>query len=203
MKSLFLYISLLALAIAAMLPNDAIASDVLNEVNDELVVTESMEGALKINWEKPRSFSDVRRSNGNPNSKKYRHSVFKRIHGTFEDLVSTLPEGYSMRLNVTDLDLAGDTRTAGFALGLHRIGNSSSLHDVRVLRQIDVPRINFSYEIEDESGEVVLAESVNLKDLNYLQGASRINSSKPLFYEKRMLTRWFKREFKEVTQAPS
>ena len=37
-------------------------SDVLTVVNDDLVVTESLEGALTINWEKPRSYTDVRRS---------------------------------------------------------------------------------------------------------------------------------------------
>lgn len=169
-------------------------SDVLTVVNDDLVVTESMEGALTINWEKPRSYTDVRRSNGNPNSKKYRHRVFKNIHGTFEELVGKLPDGFSMNVVVDNLDLAGDTRTAGVKFG-------SGLSDVRIMRQIDIPRMSFSYEVKDDSGEVVSSQSLNLKDMNYLQGASRMRSSEPLFYETRMLTKWFKKEFKNVLQA--
>lgn len=196
MKSLLLSIGVSISSFALFLPSTGLASDILTEVNDELVVTESKQGALTINWEKPRDYTDVRRSNGNANSKKYRHSVFKRIHSTFEDLIETLPQNYTMQLVVTNLDLAGDTRANGMMIG-------SGLEDVRVMRQIDIPRISFSYEIKDASGELVSGESVDLKDMNYLQGASRINSSKPLFYEQRMLSKWFKREFKDVTLADS
>ena len=99
-----------------------------------------------------------------------------------------------MTIVVDNLDLAGDTRTAGVKFG-------SGLSDVRIMRQIDIPRMSFSYEVKDVSGKVVSSQSLKLKDMNYLQGASRLRSSEPLFYETRMLTKWFKKEFKNVLQA--
>ena len=92
-------------------------------------------------------------------------------------------------MKVSDLDLAGQVWPASY-LGL---GHSTS--DVRIIKNIDIPRINFSYQLLDESGEVVQKADVKLKDMSFLDRSNHFFKSESLRYEKNMLQRWFKQEF--------
>ena len=67
----------------------------------------------------------------------------------------------------------------------------------RVIKDIDIPRINFSYQLVDNSGDVLQEAEVKLKDMSFLSGSSNFYKSDRLRYEKAMLQRWFKKEFQE------
>lgn len=155
---------------------------------------------VEIEWEKPEKYRDVRPSN--ESRKRFRESTFKRINEYMNKLALALPEHNKLLMKVTDLDLAGQIWPAS------HIGFGNSMSDVRVIKNIDIPRMNFSYQLLDESGEVLQQAEVKLKDMSFLDRSNRFFKSESLRYEKNMLQRWFKKEFsafiaKQVTNKAS
>jgi hypothetical protein len=151
------------------------------------------EEKVEIEWDKPEKYRDVRPSN--ESRKRFRESTFKRINEYMNKLALELPADKRLLMKVSDLDLAGQVWPASF-VGL---GHSSS--DVRVIKNIDIPRINFSYQLLDESGQVVQEADVKLKDMSFLDRSNHFFKSESLRYEKNMLKRWFNEEFSsQMTQ---
>ena len=142
---------------------------------------------VEIEWDKPEKYRDVRPSN--ESRKRFREATFKRIHEYMNKLALALPDNKTLLMKVSDLDLAGQVWPAS------HIGLGHSASDVRVIKNIDIPRINFSYQLLDESGAVVQQAEVKLKDMSFLDRSNRFFKSESLRYEKDMLQRWFKKEF--------
>lgn len=96
----------------------------------------------------------------------------------FDRLAQRLPDGQVLRVDVTDVDLAGEVDTLAF-------------HRVRVLGQLpDAPRLGLKYELRQ--GEQVLAQGEErLTDLAYLDRSRGLRRDEPLPYEGRLLDRWF------------
>lgn len=145
------------------------------------------QAVVEIEWDKPEKYRDVRPSN--ESRKRFRESTFERIDEYMNELALSLPENNKLLMKVNDLDLAGQVWPAS------HIGLGYSSSDVRVIKNIDIPRIHFSYQLLDESGEVVQQAEVKLKDMSFLDRGNRFFKSEPLRYEKNMLQHWFKREF--------
>jgi hypothetical protein len=62
------------------------------------------------------------------------------------------------------------------------------------MKSIYWPSINFTYEIKDDKGVVVVSGKEELRDMDYLSHI-RIPSFNTIFeFEERMLQVWFKRE---------
>jgi hypothetical protein len=142
---------------------------------------------VEIEWDKPEKYRDVRPSN--ESRKRFRESTFEQINEYMNELALTLPNNQKLLMKVSDLDLAGQVWPASF-VGL---GNGGS--DVRIVKNIDIPRIDFSYQLLDESGEVVQQAAVKLKDMSFLDRSSHFFKSESLRFEKNMLQHWFKQEF--------
>jgi len=142
---------------------------------------------VEIEWDKPEKFRDVRPSN--QSRKRFRESTFEDINKYMNELSLVLPNNQKLLMKVNDLDLAGQVWPASH-LGLGYDGS-----DVRIVKNIDIPRINFSYKLLNESGEVVQQAEVNLKDMSFLDRSHHLFKSESLRYEKSMLQRWFKQEF--------
>lgn len=142
---------------------------------------------VEIEWDKPEKYRDVKPSN--ESRKSFREATFERINKYMNELALAFPDNKKLLMKVSDLDLAGEVWPASF-VGL---GHSSS--DVRVIKNIDIPRINFSYQLLDESGQVLQEAEVKLKDMSFLDRSNRSFQSEPLRYEKNMLKRWFNEEF--------
>jgi hypothetical protein len=105
-----------------------------------------------------------------------------------EALGKQLPASQALRVEVTDVDLAGEERFS-------RHGT-----DLRVLRgRADWPRINLRYTLSDGARTLQQGQE-SLADLNYLQMQTGLTTSIDLPYEKRMLERWFSERL--VTAAP-
>lgn len=97
-----------------------------------------------------------------------------------KQLGARLPDGQTLKVEITDIDLAGWTRW-------------TSQGDIRVLRGgADWPRIALRYELL-EQGRSLKAGEDELKDLNYLAHAARQDGDLP--YEKRLLADWFGERF--------
>jgi len=142
---------------------------------------------VEIEWDKPEKYSDVRPSN--ESRKRFRETTFKRINEYMNKLALTLPENQKLVMQVSDLDLAGQVWPASF------VGLGHSASDVRIIKSIDIPRINFSYQLLDESGEVMQQADVKLKDMSFLDRIGGSIRNEALRYEKHMLKRWFNKEF--------
>jgi hypothetical protein len=148
---------------------------------------------VEIEWDKPEKYRDVRPSN--ESRKRFRDATFERINKYMNKLASTLPDNKKLFMKVSDLDLAGEVWPSSF------VGLGHSLSDVRVIKNIDIPRMNFSYQLLDESGKVLQQAEVKLKDMSFLDRSSHSFRNEPLRYEKDMLKRWFEQEFElQLTQ---
>jgi hypothetical protein len=101
-----------------------------------------------------------------------------------------LAEGDRLRVEILDLDLAGEFES-------WRLRG----HDVRILRDATPPRIHLRYTLARAGVESAGEE--RLAGLNYLRQASRCRSGGPLCHERLLLDWWFaSRIVGEVAQQP-
>ena len=136
--------------------------------------------AVSVTYVQPDKFSDL------PFVTWEREDTLKTLTEHFTWLGSALPPGQDLRIEVTDVDLAGR------AIPSVRAGR-----EVRVLRgQADWPRIELRYALE-QNGQVVKSGEARLSDMNYINHTSRYFDGEPLRYEKSMIDDWF-----EKTIAP-
>jgi hypothetical protein len=142
---------------------------------------------VEIEWDKPEKYRDVRPSN--ESRKRFREATFQHINEYMNKLALALPENQTLLMKVSDLDLAGQVWPAS------HVGLGHGASDVRIVKNIDIPRINFSYQLLNESGQVLQEAEVKLKDMSFLDRSRRSFKSDSLRYEKSMLQRWFIKEF--------
>lgn len=140
-------------------------------------------GEAKLNWGKFDDFADV--VTGHMSKEMFHEQIQKDFALVFNHLAKKLPDGYELEVTVTELDLAGDIRP-GMWVG--------SMHDIRVMREIYWPRMNFSFELRNEKKEVIATGKEELRDMDYLRRA-RIPSGNTSFeFEEKMLQDWFKKQ---------
>jgi Protein of unknown function (DUF3016) len=99
----------------------------------------------------------------------------------FEKLGATLPAGEDFKVEVLDVDLAGE-----------RDYRARAPVDLRILRGgADWPRIDVRYSVESQ-GKVLTSGTTQISDMNYLQTFNQYSKNEFLRYEKRMIDKWFK-----------
>ena len=82
---------------------------------------------------------------------------------------------------ITDINLAGE----------YEPWRSIDFDDIRIVKSIYPPRITFTYELKDEEGNIIKSGEEKLVDMNF-DWKIRINYSDDLFYDKAMITDWFR-----------
>ena len=135
-------------------------------------------GTVIVAYDQPERFTDI-------GPTRDMEMVQKTLTGQLEALAAAgLPDGQTLRLTITDIDLAGEIPPA-----------SRHWHDVRVMgKQLDWPRINLRYSLQ--AGDRVLAEgSDTLSDMAYLMRSPLGQAHGRLPYEQRLLSDWFNRRF--------
>jgi len=99
----------------------------------------------------------------------------------FNRLSEQLPAGQMLKVDVLDIDLAGEE--------FPRV----SVQEIRVLKgQADWPRMHLRYSIEQDGRPVASGDS-EIADPGYLMGSNRY-SQEAYGYEKQMLDDWFRKE---------
>ncbi len=166
-----------------------------------LVAMPSM-AKVEIEWKSYEDYSDIRPSS--ESRTRFAKSTFKKLEKHMVKLMEGMPEGQTLSMTVTDLDLAGKVQPANFPLsvrgGLINLGNDFAT-DIRVIDTVDIPRMDFQFELSDAKGNVLLSGDEELKDLGFLQrGATNFRRSDRLKYEKRMLDKWFSRTFSDLKE---
>ena len=148
-----------------------------------LIAPGAFAASSEVTWTDYKSYRDI--DAGNENRKSFRERTFKGFEKHFSKLAATLPEGQVLKIDVTDVDLAGDT-------------NASGIHRTRIIKHLYSPRMNFSYQLFDAEGKVIQADEAVVKDMNFMSGNSLKYRNKSLGYEKKMLDDWFDKTFKEL-----
>jgi hypothetical protein len=204
---MFSYLKVLITATAilfssSLISTNASSTNSQNETNGDLnSQTDSQanpQNKVVIAWHEPQKFRDVKHPT--MSRKRYRESVFKELESYFEELTEALPDGQVLNINVTELDLAGTVQTQSMAgLSLYSQNSFSDMNEYRIMRNIDIPRMTFSYTLKDEKGQLIQQDEVALKDLNYLTRVNTIRKSTSLRYEKSMISSWFEKTFSTET----
>lgn len=131
-------------------------------------------GTVAVSFVEPASFRDVRdaqlRSDANL-------AALRRHIETAA--VAHVADGQTLRIEVTDVDLAGEIR------------HGASAQSMRVLRGgADWPRIELRYVLE-APGQAPRSGRAVVQDLSYLQRGTGLRQGVDLPYERRMLDEWF------------
>jgi hypothetical protein len=147
-------------------------------------------GEVKVEYKDYKKFTDMKPAS------EVRGSFEKRTMASFDkifaDLAKKLPEGYSWNVIVTDIDLAGDVN--------HMITQTGQ--QIRVIKDIFIPRINFSYTLLDQNKVVVAEEKdLKLKDMGFMSRTSNTRANEANEHERVMLERWFKDKIQPVVVA--
>jgi hypothetical protein len=144
---------------------------------------------VEVNWDKPEKFTDIRPANESRH--KYRERVMKHFAGFFADMAQKLPEGYSWKVTVTDIDLAGEIDPFAGGAG----------QELRVVKDIYSPAIKFSHVLQDKYGEQILNQQEQLRDMSFMNSLRSYHSNEEFNYEKQMLLQWFSRDVLPKVEA--
>ncbi|MEW6989078.1 DUF3016 domain-containing protein [Colwelliaceae bacterium 6441] len=145
-----------------------------------LFASVSMAATTEVKWENPDDYRDVDAGEGH--RAKFKARVFADFEKHFTMLAKKLPEGQTLKIKVTDVDLAGDVH--------------QSMRRIRIVKDLFFPRMTFSYQVVDADNREVSAGNVELKDMNFMMGGTGLRYNQDnLGYEKRMLDKWFRETF--------
>ena len=136
----------------------------------------------EVIWTDYENYRDIHP--GNEGRKNFRERTFKNLEKHFAKLAESLPEGQVLKIEVTDVDLAGDTLVGG-------------VNRYRIVKDIYFPRMNFSYQLVNGDGSEVVSNEIVLKDMNFLRTNSLKYRNDSLGHEKKMLDDWFSKAFKD------
>lgn len=136
-------------------------------------------GSVAVSFIEPARYSDVRDAQGRSDAN------LGAVRAVLE--ASAAPHvgnGQTLRIEVLDVDLAGEVRRGG------------SVQSLRVLRgSADWPRIELRYVLETP-GQAPTAGRATVQDMTYLQRPSALRSVAELPNERRMLDDWFREVFR-------
>lgn len=140
-----------------------------------LATAVSASAGATVTFVQPEKFSDV------PFTTWDRERVLKDLQLHFDKLAAKLPAGQQLNVEVTDIDLAGETWPARF----HG-------QDIRIMKGgADWPRMSLRYTIT-QGDQVIKSGQEDLADMAYQNTLTRHGSDDALRYEKRMLDNWFR-----------
>lgn len=133
-------------------------------------------GVVEVNFVEPSRFTDAGRGEAET------ARTVSALGAHIQHLGQRLPDGQTLRVEVLDIDLAGELRP--------RRG-----HEIRVLTGgADWPRMLLRYTLL-ERGHTLKAGEAAVNDMNYLQHGPALARHQDLVYERQMLERWFEAQF--------
>ena len=136
---------------------------------------------VKVTWKEPDKYRDIYA--GNESKKRFREGTFKELEKHLLALAEGLPKNQILEIEVTDIDLAGDV-------------NHGGSRQVRIIKDIYFPRLEFSFKLIAADGTAILAKKEKIYDMGFMTGMRLKYRNKKLGFEKQMLDDWFKETFK-------
>ena len=139
-----------------------------------LLASSAAWAGTEVQFSKPDQYTDV------PFNPQEREDVLKELSRHFEKLGESLKPGLSLKIEVTDLDMAGRENPA-----------MRSIQDFRVMTGgADWPRMRLHYVLEQD-GKVIANADAALSDMSYLSRINPYFSNEKLRYEKLMIDDWY------------
>ena len=136
---------------------------------------EATKDAATVTYVNTEKMTDVPRDQSDLESMKF------NFQEHFNRLAARLPAGQHLKVEIVDIDLAGDV--------FPRV----AVQNVRVMKgRADWPRMHLRYTIE-QNGAVIKSGDRQLSDASYLTSPNRY-SSEMYGYEKEMLDDWFRKD---------
>ncbi len=140
---------------------------------------------IKVEFSNPEKFTD------------FKDSVFgtekgrEALSDQFRDLLADLarrhvPADRVLEIRFTDIDLAGE----------YEPWRGPNFDDVRIVKDLYSPRLQFEWRLLDASGAAVKEGKENIRDMAFLMNAARLPTHDPLRYEREMLSDWMRSAFK-------
>jgi hypothetical protein len=133
---------------------------------------------VEVIFDHPEKFADIK--GDSMDSSQGREDMLSQIRDFLESRgTALLPAGQKLTITFTDIDLAGD----------YEPWHMGSMRDVRVVKDIYLPRFVFSYKLTDAAGAVLKEDKVNLTDLSFMSRMT-IDRNDSLHFEKDILGEW-------------
>jgi hypothetical protein len=147
-------------------------------------IAAAAQAQAEVNFIKPENFSDIGWVGVD------RDNAMKQLEDHFKALAARELPGKQLKIDVTDVDLAGEVEP--------RVRSDR----LRILRSVTIPRMSFSYTLS-ENGQVLKSGKADLKDMDYQNGVgNRYFDSEALRYEKKMIDDWMARELLGKAHLP-
>lgn len=128
-----------------------------------------------VTFTDPDKFADV------PFSSVERQRVLEDLSGYITKLAGKLPAGQELKVEVLDIDLAGEVKPT-----------TRGRDDLRILRGgADWPQIHLRYSLVQD-GKVIKSGDERLADMTYMDHGAYMGRETSLRYEKQMLESWFR-----------
>ena len=136
-----------------------------------------------VTFVQPEKFSDVR--DGYTASEVGRNGILEQLRDYVINRANHyLPEGQKLTISFTDIDLAGDFEP----------WRGSQSMDIRVVKDIYPPKMDFDFKLMDADGKVLKEGKRQLRDLVFMSKMS-LNTNDALHWDKSLLDDWFQKEF--------
>ena len=143
-----------------------------------LLASSAAWAGTEVHFTKPDQFTEV------PFDPREREDVLNELTRHFEKLGASLPPGQTLKIDVTDVDLAGRDNPS------MRAGR-----DIRVMNgRADWPRMRLHYVLEQD-GKVISSGDAALSDMSYMTRINHYFSNEKLRYEKLMIDDWYANTF--------
>ncbi|WNC69110.1 DUF3016 domain-containing protein [Thalassotalea nanhaiensis] len=145
-------------------------------------------GQAEIDWVDPDKYTDIRP--GNESRSKMQKRVFKELGKHFSELAAKLPEGQTLKISVTNIDLAGDVR--------YMVGPNNDT--IRIVEDLYFPKMKFDYQLINSDKSIISTAKADIKDMSFNTGVRSSMSSEAFQYEKNMIDDWFYKAFPETKE---
>ena len=138
---------------------------------------------VEVTWTEPDTYTDIQATNDT--QRHFRRNVMAALETYFQEAGATLPADQTLLVSVSDVDLAGYVEYfhPAYPFGL------------RVIRDVDFPRLALDYELKAADGSTISAGQDILKDLGFRFPTFSTRYAQPLGYEKRLIDRWYRDTF--------
>jgi len=142
-------------------------------------------GRVTVTFWEPENFTDLRETSGDFDNERGREQYLPLLKEYLEQQAAKrLSPGLRLNLTFTDIDLAGDFEP----------WHGVDFQDIRIVKDLYLPRLAFRYQVTDASGQTVREGECRLVDGAFLMSVSPTNNDS-LRFEKEMLDRWLRQEF--------
>ncbi|WNC67942.1 DUF3016 domain-containing protein [Thalassotalea nanhaiensis] len=137
-------------------------------------------GSATIKLVNPHDFSDIDTGNIGIQSN-FEQNVADKLAEALDDHFKE--SGMSIDITFSDIDLAGETKF--------------NTQEIRILKDLYIPRMSFEYVIKDAAGKLILSDTAVIKDMGYLsRRLTGLDANDSLGYDIRMLIEYFEKALK-------